>query len=510
MSSIRLLVSHIRRPAAHVLLICCSLVAAYAVFVPVDPLHSGAVEIAPQPPVDSRSDPGPAQPTRPPNIVLILTDDQTPYDLRWMPITRRLLGQRGMTFGRALSPHPLCCPARAELLTGQYAQNNGVRDNDGPYGGFHRLDDRSTIATWLAAAGYRTAFHGKYLNGYEDFDSWQRGWDVWDALIRGTYSFRDFTLFNNSSQHHAVFHDSYLTDVLAVRANRSIRRFAATGDPFFVWVSHVAPHRNEAGGPPLPAERHRGLFTKVQPPSLSKPSFNEVDIADQPAGIRNGAPVDPDRMRQLFRQRIRSLQAVDEGVRSLVRTLADTGQLGRTWIFFASDNGYLLGEHRLEGKNLLFHEALAVPLVVRGPGVAPGTRSRRPVTLVDLPVTLAAIAGATPTHTVDGASFLALLTGHPGPWRDTQLVQTGSDRVDGPHPGWAWRGVLTGRWAYGLRMNTGDRFLYDHRTDPFEMINLAGLTAYQSVVAELERRAGLLRSCAGQSCRPRFGPVPAP
>src|SRR3954468_15026962 len=64
-----------------------------------------------------------------PNVVLILTDDQTDYDLRWMPNTQRLVGDQGAELTNFLSPHPLCCPARAELITGQYAQNNGVHHN---------------------------------------------------------------------------------------------------------------------------------------------------------------------------------------------------------------------------------------------------------------------------------------------------------------------------------------------------------------------------------------------
>ena len=64
-----------------------------------------------------------------PNIVFISTDDQRIDDMRYMPFTRALIGGHGVTFTRALSPHPLCCPARAEFVTGQYAQNNGVSHN---------------------------------------------------------------------------------------------------------------------------------------------------------------------------------------------------------------------------------------------------------------------------------------------------------------------------------------------------------------------------------------------
>ena len=70
-----------------------------------------------------------------PNVVVFLTDDMRKDDLGYLPNVRRLLMRQGMTFTQAQSPHPLCCPARAELLSGQYAQNSGVQHNSGPYGG---------------------------------------------------------------------------------------------------------------------------------------------------------------------------------------------------------------------------------------------------------------------------------------------------------------------------------------------------------------------------------------
>lgn len=106
----------------------------------------------------------PVRSRRPPNIVLVTTDDQTLYDMRWMPKTRRLLGGHGITFTRSLSPAPLCYPRPAEIVTGQCAQNNGVTHNHGAGGGFQALRHKgNTLGAWLADAGYQTALVGKYL-----------------------------------------------------------------------------------------------------------------------------------------------------------------------------------------------------------------------------------------------------------------------------------------------------------------------------------------------------------
>lgn len=123
-----------------------------------------------------------AAPTRP-NLVFVLTDDMRDDDLDHMPITRRLLADQGMEFTDAISPHPLCCPARAELATGYYAQSNGVLHNSGERGGYQALTPGLTYAPWLQESGYRTAFVGKFLNKYSHTAPREPGWDVWSAQV---------------------------------------------------------------------------------------------------------------------------------------------------------------------------------------------------------------------------------------------------------------------------------------------------------------------------------------
>ena len=102
-------------------------------------------------------------------IVFISADDMRVEDLSAMPNVRRLIANQGTTFSTSYAPYPLCCPARAAWVTGQYSHNNGVMGNassTAPEGGYAALDASSTVATWLRSAGYQTAFVGKYLNGY--------------------------------------------------------------------------------------------------------------------------------------------------------------------------------------------------------------------------------------------------------------------------------------------------------------------------------------------------------
>ncbi len=441
-----------------------------------------------------------------PNVVFVLTDDMRDDDLDHMPITRRLVADEGMEFTDAISPHPLCCPARAQLATGQYAQNNGVQHNRGVHGGFPALDPTREASSWFRDSGYRTGFVGKFLNGYGPHDVRPSGWSRWDALTRGVYDYVDFSMTGDGAPHR--YTDSYITSVIENHTNRAVADFASSGDPFVVYAWHLAPHYriSPEGGRGLPpaAPQDRNLFTDTRPSSFDDPAFDEADVRDQPAYLRNLPPVSRAEVSAENTARLRSLQAVDRAVGSLVETLDAQGVLDSTYIVFSSDNGYSLGEHRFVGKDVLTDEALQVPLLVRGPGIASGSTSDLPVTLVDLPATFAALTGVTPGWQVDGTSLLPTLLGGDQPFRDTTLIQTGRTLGDG----WSHRGVRTERYLYGT--DGASAFLYDRLVDPAEMVNLIDDPAYAAVQAMLELRRAELVDCAGWTCNQVFGPVPEP
>jgi len=441
-----------------------------------------------------------------PNLVFVLTDDMRDGDLDHMPITRRLVADRGMEFTDAISPHPLCCPARAQLATGQYAQNNGVQHNRGVHGGFGALDPTREASSWFRDAGYRTGFVGKFLNGYGPQDVRPAGWSRWDALTRGVYDYVNFSMTGDGDPRR--YTDSYVTSVIEDHANRAVRDFAESGDPFVVYAWHLAPHYRitpEGGRGLPPAEpQDQDLFLDARPESFDDPAFNEADVSDQPAYLRHLAPVSRDEVSAENTARLQSLQAVDRAVGSLVDTLAEEGVLDNTYIVFSSDNGYSLGEHRFIGKDVLTDEALQVPLLVRGPGITPGSSSDLPVTLVDLPTTFAALLGVSPAWQVDGTSLAPTLRGDGQAFRDTTLIQTGRTLGDG----WSHRGVRTERYLYGT--DGTDGFLYDRLLDPEEMVNRIDDPAYAEVRGALELRRTELVGCAGWTCNQVFGPLPEP
>ncbi|MFC5178480.1 sulfatase [Nocardioides taihuensis] len=464
-----------------------------------------------------------------PNILLIMSDDQTTYDLRFMPRTLRLIGRAGVQVTDFLSPHPLCCPARAEVLTGEYAQNNGVRYNEGPLGGWKAFiqagNARHQIGLWLHRAGYQTGFVGKMLNKYPDSGKPELpGYDHWNPTTLGTYSYFGTHYVNDG--HQRQYPQRYVIDINADYTRSYLKEFASHDQPWFLWVSHVAPHNRRpinntvTGMPPLAAKRYHGLFNDEVPPSLGKASFNEADVSDKP--LQPGR-TDPARVTWLFQHRIRALQAVDEANAEAVNQLRRLGELDNTIIAYVSDNGFLLGEHRLLGKNLPYEEALRVPFLMRGPGVPAGKVIDQALNMVDITATFLAAAGilreVDSAEGLDGMNMLPVFRGT-ATAPDTQLIQGGANGEPLREYGWYWRGVTTRDWTYAHWWD-GQEELYDNQTDPQQLDNLAGLPACQALLQQMAERLSQLGSCSGGDCRRSFGdptdtapcqvpPAPAP
>ena len=461
-----------------------------------------------------------------PNVVLITTDDQTLDDLRHMPITRKLIGSKGVTFTQALSPHPLCCPARAEILTGQYAQNNGVATNGGEYGGYEALRDPDrTLPSWLQAAGYETAMLGKFVNKYRPVThGTPAGWSDFRVSSKDSFGYYDFSVYANGERTDyddgETYSTTYVTDA-GVDLIEGWTQPEVTGPegerrPFFIWASYYAPHGDCGEGknckvPPTPEEKYADAFADARNPALDKRSYRAKLRNPNPV-IKRNKKVDKAFTQGFYRDRIRSLQSVDDGVLRLVSALERTGELDDTLLLFTSDNGYLLGEHRYVGKVLAYEESVRVPLLMRGPGVRAGTTSDAMATTVDLATTVAAAAGATPQRRVDGRDLRVLATDRDP--ADTVLVQAGNKPSDSADGRWMFRGVRTERWTYTKwKRAKGGLFqeLFDLRKDPEQIKNLAEKRSHRKVVRDLRRRTVALADCAGPNqCFRSFGATPKP
>lgn len=454
-----------------------------------------------------------------PNVVVIMTDDQTVEQLRVMDRTRELLADQGTTFSNFVTSFPLCCPSRATFLTGQYAFNHGIVDNIGPDGGYYQLDNRNTLAVWLQRAGYTTDFVGHYLYRYGTRERTEvpPGWDRWFSTIDpSTFRYFGYTVNDGGTLRefgHAA--EDYQTDVMADRAVEEVRRLADGDRPFFLNFWTLAPHVAEpenSDDPDLsavPAPRHAGTFEQDWWTAEQVPSFNEEDVSDKPLYVQlNGRflPVTAIAAQAHHQRALESLLAVDEAVGRIVDALDETGELANTVILFTSDNGYLQGEHRFrDAKSLPYEESIRVPLIIRGPGFPSGATAPQLTANIDLAPTILDLAGVEGGLPTDGESLVALAA-DPSPPADDRAVylQNGPQEQGATIP--HWDGVRVPGFTY-VEYEQGGRELYDLALDPWQLDNAYGDPAYAEVQRELAGLLAELRGCSGEACRePRFSP----
>lgn len=429
-----------------------------------------------------------------PNVVVVMTDDQEAKSVRVMRTVKRRLAGKGVTFKNAFATFPTCCPSRATFLTGQYAHNHGVRGNRPPNGGVDVFNDSRTLPIALRRAGYRTGYVGRYLNGY-DSRKVPPGWSDWRVPI-GRKAFRMYRYKLNENgriKRYGKKTDHYATDVYGGLAASFIRRSARGPKPFFLMLATVAPHSDvtRSNPPnPQPARRHQGRFKDRKLPR--PPSFNEADVDDKPFFVRKRAPLDREAIRGLerrYQDRLETLLAVDDAVRRLIDQLRKSKELSNTLIIFTSDNGFMLGEHRLTAKGKLYEESASVPLIMRGPGVPDGVRRKQIVGNIDLAPTIFALTGAKPLRSVDGRSLLPLARkARKAKGRDLLFENQTSAAVRTP------------RYLFADHAGS-EAELYDLRKDPFELRSRHDAPQFASIRTRLEQRLDKLRDCAGASCR---------
>ena len=498
-----------------------------------------------------------------PNVIFILTDDQTLAEMSAMPQTAALIGGRGATFDRAYISYPLCCPSRATLLTGQYMHNTGVRGNNPPFGGWDRFaglgDEAKALPVWMKDAGYYTVQMGKYLNGYGSINpTVPAGWDEWYGKLSqyNKASFGNQIYFNYSLLeqgpggppaklvNYGQNEGDYQTDVLLGKAIDAIHRLGGpggAGKPFFLdlWLS--APH-----APYVSSARFTGAFAGAPVPTNA--SINERNMSDKPRFMQRIHPLKKRQLQTIgLRQRNRwaQLLSVDQGVSQIVEALRQVGQLDNTYIVFSSDNGYFSGEHRIaQGKYLPFEPSSHVPLLVRGPGIPAGSHSNELVSNADIAPTIAQIGGAAPELTDDGRSLLPyaenpglrstrplLLEG------DTGSNLTGGDAIEASakasgalahkagvrnleqepiasiaHKVQAppYRAIRTDRYLYVQYAGHGGVDLYDMSLDPLQLRSKRLDRRYALVRPWLAAKLLALQSCIGASCSAEIGPEPTP
>lgn len=436
------------------------------------------------------------------NIIFILIDDMRFDSMSCMghPFLKTpnldRLAAGGIRFDHGYVTNSLCSPSRASILSGQYAHRHGVLDNSTP------LPASTPIfPIELQKNGYDTAFIGKWHMGGES-DSPRPGFNHW-------ISFKGQGIYNNPQLNidgKPVKREGYITDLLTDYAVDFIQRDRQ--NPFFLYLSHKAVHADF-----YPAERHKNAYAGVQIP-------HPASMADMPENYE-GKPLWVRRQRHswhgvdymyhdgtYFDRFIldynRTMLAVDDSVGRVLDTLQEKGILDNTLILFASDNGFLHGEHGLIDKRCMYEESIRIPFLAHCPSlIKPGSRSNRLVLNVDICPAILDAAGIAIPSSVQGASFLPILRGENPQWREAMFYEYFWEAAFPQTP--TVFGVRTERYKYMRYYGIFDLDeLYDLETDPQEMRNRIDDASHYEIRLDMQKRLSSLMKEYGAAFVPNW------
>ncbi|HEX2162131.1 MAG TPA: sulfatase [Thermoleophilaceae bacterium] len=445
-----------------------------------------------------------------PNIVFIMTDDQTDESTAVQRNVGLIKGD-GTTFTETIASYPLCCPSRATYLSGQYSHNHGVIHNAGPFGGYIRFDNSNALPLWLQQAGYRTMHVGRYLNGYgvqnPNIAEVPPGWNDWVSGVgEQVFNYERWQtnengqIFNRPGPDHPNEHQ---TDFYGRRAAELIDQAAPSAQPFYLSLTFPAPHSGfplEPDDPPFlptpyPAPRHRNAFAGT--PLPRPPNFDEADVSRKPQIVSDRPRLSPEwvaAIQENYQQELESLLSVDDAVGAVLNALQRSGELDDTLLIYTSDNGFFHGEHRLPSEKILpYDEAARIPLIMRGPGVPRGVELDNLVSNIDWAPTIVDAADARAGRLMDGTSLFETIDDPRRlPGREIVLENgTGANGIP------MFRALRNERYLWIEHKFSGEYELYDLVKDPYQLRNLEDLDSYAEIRAALAKRLRRLQRCRG-------------
>jgi arylsulfatase A-like enzyme len=427
---------------------------------------------------------------KPRNVIFILVDDLRfdAFSFMGHPFLKTphidALARGGVHYKNAFVTTALCSPSRASVLTGLYAHNHKVVDNN----------DRPPPGTvffpqYLQRAGYQTAFIGKWHMGGESDDP-QPGFDRWVSFRgQGNY-YSPGPRWTLTADGKRVPQKGYITDELTDYAIEWLNERKADR-PFFLYLSHKAVH-----APFNPPPRHKGRYKNVEVREPETHADTPENYAGKPMWVKNqrnswhgvdfpyhsGLDV-----KQYYREYCETLLAVDESVGRVMDWLQQNNLDRETAVFFMGDNGFLFGEHGLIDKRNAYEESIRVPLVVHCPELfKAGTSIEALVANIDIAPTILELAGLKAPDRLDGRSFVRLSTREQpkDEWRKSLLYEYY----------WEWNFPHTPT-MFALRREDFKLIqyhgiwdtdeLYDVKSDPKEKKNLIGDPRHRELVTQM-------------------------
>jgi arylsulfatase A-like enzyme len=407
---------------------------------------------------------------RKPNFLFIYTDDQ-----RWdaMGVVQReqcerarfpwfkspnmdRLAAEGVRFRNAFVTLSLCSPSRAAFLTGRYNHLNGVINNHTEF-----PTNSVTHATLLRAAGYTTAYIGKWHMGNQRGQ--RPGFDYSASFVaHGRYQDCSFEI-NGVATPTKGWVDDVSTDYAIAWMKQKRAR------PFSLVLGFKSPH-GPRGGANLP-ERLRNLYAGET--SRPTPNLGARAIFHGPPPEGGNRP-HPLAANSAHLDYLRHVTGADENLGRLLDALDELGLAEDTVVVYSSDNGYYLGEHGLGDKRSIYEESLRIPLLVRYPRLfGKGKVVDEMVLNLDLAPTFLDLAAVPAPREMQGVSWKALAAGQkPAPWRQSFLAEYFYEHGGGDTP------TLVGVRTTSAKLvkypgHAEWTEVFDLAVDPYELKNLA-------------------------------------
>jgi N-acetylglucosamine-6-sulfatase len=423
------------------------------------------------------------------NVVFILADDHRYDAMGFMghPIVKTpnmdRIARGGAHLKNAFVTTALCSPSRASILTGLYAHQHKVVDNNTPV-----PPGTVYFPQYLQRSGYQTGFFGKWHMGNDDGGP-QPGFDKWVSFKgQGTYLPTPEGLNVDGRK---VPQKGYITDELTAYALEWLQA-RDKSRPFFVYLSHKGVHQDF-----VPAERHKGTLAtpRLQPPTSQ--TFPAELEAQRPRWVRDQRNswhgVDYPYNTKLditdyFQKYAEALRGVDDSIGQVLDYLKAEGLLESTLVIYMGDNGFAFGEHGLIDKRTAYEESMRVPMVMQCPELFPGDKViDQVVANLDIAPTVLAAAGLQPPSHMMGASMLPLAQGRNVPWRNELLYEYYWERNYPQTP--TVFALRTDRYKFIRYYGIWDiDELFDMQADPAEMNNLAAKPEFAAVAREMSTR----------------------
>ena len=385
------------------------------------------------------------------------------------------LASEGVLFRNGLANSPVCCPARAILMTGQYCHRNGMVAND-----LRLRESIETLPAILRREGYRTGFIGKWhldggprLPGFVPPGPRRHGFEFW-AANECSHTHFDTQYFRDSPEPVPMrkFEAEGWTD-LGIEFLRETRRDSR---PFFL-CQFMGPPHDPYGAP----ERYMKMYDPAR--LAMRPNWK---AAEKAPGAKDIAAY------------YAAVTAVDDQVGRTLSALGELGLAEDTIVMLSSDHGDMLGSHGLRLKRKPWEESIRVPAILRYPrGIRPGRSEDALFSHIDIAPTLLGMCGARVPREMQGADLSKLALGRARSGPESAFFQIfGPYQGDGTEDG--WRGVRTRRFLYA-RYRSRPWVLYDLEKDPYELNNLAEDPAAAPLRREMEGKLSAWMRRTGDS-----------